>query len=73
MNYNKKTGEVFRNFEVENLTACFKSIRFYQYFGMLFLASQFGSYFTYAYKSIGLSVNISDEVLSLASSISGFL
>lgn len=40
---------------------------------MLFLASQFGSYFTYAYKTIGLSVDIPDKDLSYASSASGFL
>ena len=73
MNYNKKTQEVYRNFEMVDLKSCLKSVRFYQYFGMLFLASQFGSYFTYSYKSIGLTVNISDRVLSLASSVSGFL
>jgi predicted MFS family arabinose efflux permease len=40
---------------------------------MLFLASQFGAYFTYAYKTIGLSVKISDKTLSIASSASGLL
>ena len=40
---------------------------------MLFLASQFGAYFTYAFKTIGLSVKISDKVLSMASSASGLI
>ena len=73
MNYNKKTREVYRDFEINSLSGCLQSIRFYQYFGMLFMASQFGSYFTYAFKNIGLSNGISDHVLSIASSVSGFL
>jgi Na+/melibiose symporter-like transporter len=40
---------------------------------MLLLASQFGGYFTYTYKTIGLSVQMSDHVLSMASSASGFV
>lgn len=72
-NYNSETQEVYRNFDIVSLKACFYSIRFYQYIMMLFLASQFGGYFTYAYKTIGLSVKISDKDLSLASSASGMI
>lgn len=72
-NYNSETHQVYRKFDVVSLKACFQSKRFYQYIGMLFLASQFGAYFTYAFKNIGLSVKISDKALSMASSASGLI
>ena len=37
------------------------------------MASQFGAYFEYAYKNIGLSVGISDHALSYAASSAGLL
>ena len=72
-NFDPETNMVYREFDLISLKACFKSIRFYQYLMMLFLASQFGGYFSYIYKSIGLSVKISDKTLSMASSASGLV
>lgn len=59
-----------------NLTGfikCCSSMRFWQYFAMLFLANIFGGFFSYEYKPIGNSVNMSDDLLSWAGSASAIV
>ena len=61
--------EIIREYDLVNLRAAFKSKRFGQYFAMMFLANYFGGFFSYFYKPIGVSVNISDKLLSIAGSL----
>ena len=65
------TGEILWKYELKSVKACFYSIRFYQYFWMMYLANVFMSLFSYLFKPIGLANNIDDNLLSWAGSLAG--
>ena len=53
-----------------SLKACFHSVRFWQYFSFVFLATIFADTFSELYKQVGLAHGITDELLSWAGSAS---
>ena len=59
--YDLNTKEIIREYDLVTLGSAFYSIRFWQYFAMLFAANIFGGSFSYLYKSIGLANGISDH------------
>jgi len=68
--YDPSTGEIIREYQLKSVSAAFYSVRFYQYFALLYLANIFVSLFSYLYKPIGLKNQFPDSLLSWAGSFS---
>ena len=64
---NKK---ILREYDLKSVCAGFRSVRLWQYGIMFFSALVFFNMFAYQYKNLGLSVGISDSLLTIAGSIS---
>lgn len=71
--YDPVTKEILREYDLVSLGSAFSSVRFWQYFFMLFAANVFGGSFSYLYKSIGLKNDISDHDLAWAASSSAIV
>ena len=71
--YDPINKEIVREYDLVSLGSALKSVRFWQYFFMLFTANIFGGSFSYLYKSIGLANKISDHDLAWAASVSAIV
>ena len=72
-NYNEETGEIYKEFQLKEYKNGFSSVRFTQYFSMMFMSCVFTGFFSYTYKSIGLKEDIDDRTLAWAGSISALV
>ena len=61
-------SQVVREYELKGVTSAFRSVRFWQYGTMLFLANNFAGVFMYLYRSIGHKYGMSDHYLAWAAS-----
>ena len=66
-------AESKKTHDLINARSALWSVRWWQYFWMLFLAQVFGGFFSYQYKQIGNASNISDKVLTWAGSMAAIL
>lgn len=69
-NIDPDTGEINREYSLTTVKAAFKSLRFWQYVGMMFGANVFGTIFSYEYKPYGLANDLEDSFLTWAGSFS---
>ena len=66
-------GVILREFELKSVRSAFRSMRFWQYFTMNFLANIFAGVFMYLYRSIGHKNDMSDHALAWAASTSAII
>lgn len=67
-NFDPNTKEVLREFDLVSATACFHSVRFWQYFSFYVFADLFSIFFMGQFKPLGLAHGYSDRTLSMAAS-----